>query len=276
VNSIVREAVLPGEKISLIDHISAYFIDVDRSVLSPDPELAPILEENAIWLGPGHQVVATNLFLSNRYTMTMAMDELLGVEGEWARQGDLSDAVEKFKNFHPLVTKVLNYVKSDQCLIWRFPELPLLDSWVSESGKVVIVGDAAHAMLPFAAQGAAMGIEDSACLAECLSRAASTSDIPKLLGIFQKIRQPRVESVAGRSRAMHKMSHMSDGPAQEARDKHLKSRPYYSPPSKWDRKPIDVAPPGMDPMYEPYLVGHDVFEFVCALFRIFQTELLKY
>jgi hypothetical protein len=67
---------------------------------------------------------------------------------------------------------------------------------------------------------------------------------------------------------------MPDGPAREARDKHLKSRPYYSPPSKWDRKPIDVAPGGMDPMFEPYLLGYDVFEHVRALSRVLRRKLL--
>jgi hypothetical protein len=45
-------------------------------------------------------MVATSLFLSNHYTMMMAMDEPSGAEGKWAKQGDLLDVVEKFKNFH--------------------------------------------------------------------------------------------------------------------------------------------------------------------------------
>jgi salicylate hydroxylase len=237
-------------------------VDISRSTLVPDPEFAPLLEENSIWVGPGRQIVATNLFLQDRFVMIMAMDELLGVEGEWAKQGDLADVAEKFQSFHPMITNLLGHVKSDECLIWRFPELPLLPSWASKSGKVVIIGDAAHAMLPYAAQGASMGIEDSACLAECISRANSASDIPKILEIFQKIRQPRVESVQNRSRMMHKISHLPDGPAQEARDKNFKARPFYQAPSQWDRKPIDVAPGERDPLYEAYLLGYDVFEHV--------------
>jgi hypothetical protein len=88
------------KKIPRIDHISSYFIEIDRSVLSSGPELIPIPEENPIWLGPSHQMVATSLFLSNHYTMMMAMDEPSGAEGKWAKQGDLLDVVEKFKNFH--------------------------------------------------------------------------------------------------------------------------------------------------------------------------------
>lgn len=264
VNSIVREAVLPSAKVSRIDHISAYFVDISRSELASDPDFAPILEENSIWLGPGTQVVATNLYLHDRFVMTMAMDELLGEEGEWAKQGNLADVAEKFKTFHPMITKILDHANGEQCLIWRFPELPLLDSWVSKSGKVVIVGDAAHAMLPYAAQGASMGIEDSACLAECLSRAQSRSEICEVLGIFQKIRQPRVESVQNKSRGMHTMSHLPDGPAQEARDKILKAKPFYQAPSQWDRKPIDSAPGERDPLYEAYLLGYNVFEHVCV------------
>ena len=198
--------------------------------------------------------MVANLYSRDRSTVFMAMDEFLGEEGEWAKQGDLADAVEKFKKFHPMITKLLDHVDSEKCLIWRFPGLPHLDSWVSKSGKVFIIGDAAHAMLPYAAQGASMGIEDSACFIECLSRARSTSDIPKLLRFFQKIRQPRVESIKNKSKAMHKMSHLPDGPAQEARDKVFNKRPFYSAPLQWDKKPIDV-PPGERPVVRSIPVG---------------------
>jgi salicylate hydroxylase len=123
---------------------------------------------------------------------------------------------------------------------------------VNKKGKLVIVGNAAHTMLPFAAQGASMVIEDLAYLAEYLARATSTGDFPKILEIFRKILQPRVESVANRSGETHEISHVPDGPTQEARDKHLKARSYYSTSWKWDKKLIDIAPLEMDAMYETY------------------------
>ncbi|KUJ15021.1 FAD/NAD(P)-binding domain-containing protein [Mollisia scopiformis] len=260
VNSVVREAVLPGEKITRLDHISAYYIDVERSLLSADQEVSPMLDENSIWLAPGRQLIATNFLTRDRFIMILSLDQLLGSEGDWTKQVPVSDVVERFKGFHPMAANVVKYVESDHCLVWRFPELPRIDTWVSKSGKVVIVGDAAHAMLPFAAQGAAMGIEDSACLAECLARATSTDDIPKLLDIFQNLRLPRVDSVRDKARGMHKMVHLEDGPAQQGRDKMLKARPFMAVPIGWDKKHIDDSPGDTHPLYDAYLYGFNSFD----------------
>jgi salicylate hydroxylase len=58
---------------------------------------------------------------------------------------------------------------------------------------VTLVGDAAHPMLPFLAQGAAMAIEDAAVLARCLGR--SLDDVPAALRAYEEARAPRAARV---------------------------------------------------------------------------------
>jgi salicylate hydroxylase len=58
------------------------------------------------------------------------------------------------------------------------------------------MGDAAHAMLPFTAQGGAMGIGDGAALAECLDRARDINEIPKSMQLLESIWKPRTEAIA--------------------------------------------------------------------------------
>lgn len=65
-----------------------------------------------------------------------------------------------------------------------------LDSWVR--GRVVLVGDAAHATSPNMAEGAAMALEDALVLAECLHRHEA---IPAALSAFEARRRPRTEWV---------------------------------------------------------------------------------
>jgi salicylate hydroxylase len=91
---------------------------------------------------------------------------------------------------------------------------------VSERGRVVIIGDAAHAMVPYLAQGgAAMSIEDGAALVECLERACGDRNlIPRALGAFESIRKPRCEIVQEASRGTGHRWHMPDGPEQQKRD----------------------------------------------------------
>lgn len=82
---------------------------------------------------------------------------------------------ELYKDFDPTMRRLLDHV--DHCLGWKLVELPALSSWVSKNGKVVVMGDATHTMLLFAAQGGVMGIEDGAALAECLDRARDINAI---------------------------------------------------------------------------------------------------
>ena len=115
-------------------------------------------------------------------------NKLLGTEGVWDRHGNIEDVKREFRQFHESITSDLQYAKDEDCFIWRLSDLPILPSCRSESGKVVLIGDAAHAILPTGGQGAAMTVEDAAALGECLVRAGSKEDILKLLGVFEAIR----------------------------------------------------------------------------------------
>src|SRR2546423_8529163 len=81
---------------------------------------------------------------------------------------------------------------------WRLAEgSALLPSRMGESGKVVLIGDSCHAMVPFAGQGAAQCIEDAAVVSELLSSQPSSSIhddkdiIPKLAKLYEEIRRSR-------------------------------------------------------------------------------------
>ena len=84
--------------------------------------------------------------------------------------------------------------------LWPLHEVDPELGWTGDKG-VVLIGDAAHAMTPFAAQGAAMAIEDAATLAEIV--AARAPDQPGAQAIWEKLRRRRVERVAKRGRFNH-------------------------------------------------------------------------
>ncbi|TGQ52053.1 FAD-binding protein [Mesorhizobium sp. M1C.F.Ca.ET.193.01.1.1] len=93
--------------------------------------------------------------------------------------------------------------------------------WTMPEG-VALIGDAAHAMTPFAAQGAAMGIEDAAMLANLV---ADFPDDPRQsLTIWENLRRPRVEKVLGRG-ALNKLAWHAWGPVAIARNLVLATRP---------------------------------------------------
>lgn len=66
-----------------------------------------------------------------------------------------------------------------------------LRTWVASSGKLLIIGDAAHAMVPYMSQGAAMAVEDGAALGDILSVVEDGTQIPAALRVFEKVRMKR-------------------------------------------------------------------------------------
>jgi salicylate hydroxylase len=91
--------------------------------------------------------------------------------------------------------------------------------WTDGSSRILI-GDAAHAMTPFAAQGAAMAIEDAYELAGVTTGNAALSDA---LIFFERNRQHRISRVRSRG-AFNKFAYHARGPVRVARDLVLKMR----------------------------------------------------
>ena len=88
---------------------------------------------------------------------------------------------------------------------WTPWPLYTVDSPAWHQGNIGLIGDAAHAMVPFQAQGAAMGIEDAAVLAPLLIDEPSAE---AAFAKFEQIRRPRVEQVAGVSQANGRIFHL--------------------------------------------------------------------
>ena len=89
-------------------------------------------------------------------------------------------------------------------------------------GKIALLGDAAHAMLPFAAQGAAMAIEDAAVLAHLFP--TSATDIPAVFKAYETARKKRVKKVQETAVENGRIYHLS-GPLAIGRDTVMKLMP---------------------------------------------------
>jgi salicylate hydroxylase len=100
--------------------------------------------------------------------------------------------------------------------------LPEGNQWTR--GAIALLGDAAHAMLPFAAQGAGMAIEDAAVLAKCLSEAAGENGagIPAALQRYAQLRRARVARVQRAARSQGRIYHLT-GTMALARDLAIKA-----------------------------------------------------
>ncbi|BCP54206.1 salicylate hydroxylase [Kaistia sp. 32K] len=96
---------------------------------------------------------------------------------------------------------------------WCLTEVDPRGSWVD--GRIALIGDAAHAMVPFLAQGAAMAIEDADALATVIATAGNS--VPEALRRYEAIRRPRATRVWKTARQAGQIYHLG-GPMAVARD----------------------------------------------------------
>lgn len=102
---------------------------------------------------------------------------------------------------------------------WPIHTIESKQPWTND--RIALIGDAAHAMTPFAAQGAAMAIEDAAALADVV--ADLPGDPAQGLQIWENLRRPRVARVARRG-ALNRLAWHAAGPVSIARNLFLKMR----------------------------------------------------
>ncbi|KAF2161592.1 hypothetical protein M409DRAFT_58985 [Zasmidium cellare ATCC 36951] len=103
----------------------------------------------------------------------------------------LTEDIEEWAAESDFVRSIFEQVKPQDTLVWPVYSLPKLDRWVSDGGKVIIIGDAAHSLIPAAAQGANVSIEDSWTLAKVLSESTHATET-KTLQHWQSTRNERI------------------------------------------------------------------------------------
>jgi len=213
IHSTVRELILGAESPRFSGHV-AY------RGLVPAGRLAHLgLEVNASsWWGPNHHFVHYFVGAGTRYVNWVAV-----MPGEWrieswTARGEVADALHEFDGWHPQVSAIIG--AADATNRWALYDRDPLMRWTA--GRVTLMGDAAHAMLPYMAQGAVQAIEDSAVLAKCLEL-ADRHDLAPALRRYEETRKPRATRCQEGSRRNGEMYHLADGEQQQLRDVSLGS-----------------------------------------------------
>ena len=171
------------------------------------------MEATQLWLSANaHAItypVRSGRYLNVVVILRAPLPELSTSEASAARE--LKTALS---NWAPAFTALFDH--STRWTRWPLFAAPRLKSWVD--GPIALAGDAAHAMLPFAAQGAAMGIEDAAVLADCLAEAKGDgSKVGESLLRYEKLRRGRVAR-AQRLAVTNRMLYHLPSPMSQARD----------------------------------------------------------
>ena len=169
-------------------------VPVDRlGVDVPDPVACA-------WMGRGQHAVTYLLRGGELANFVGVVERSDWTSESWTEEGSRTQALADFAGWHPTITRMIE--ASDQMFRWALFDRAPLKVWTE--GRVALLGDACHPMLPFMAQGAAMAIEDAWVLAASI---AAHDEISTALEFYQNTRVGRTSQVQAGSRANARTFH---------------------------------------------------------------------
>ncbi|CAK3781154.1 FAD NAD(P)-binding domain-containing [Lecanosticta acicola] len=194
---------------------------IPKSSMLQHPETAELMKPgglNMIWCGPGACVLGYPMAAGELYNVVLSVPRPPDAEavGNWSQKGDPAEGAAILEPFCERVRRLWSLV--DNCNKWQLGRLPPLPTFTSQQGNLVIIGDAAHAILPHSGQGGAMALEDAVSLSTVLASATSKKDLPAAMQIFNTLRQDRLSFIRRYAAANQQFLTMPDGPEQLKRD----------------------------------------------------------
>jgi salicylate hydroxylase len=182
-----------------------------------------VAPDMTIWMGPLGHIVVYYVRGGQFVNMVASRETKSWVEESWSVSSSAAEMSAAFPKVGGDMRMLIDRAQS--CFKWGLFDRDPLPWW--SRGRITLLGDAAHPMLPFLAQGAAMAIEDGFVLARELT--ASPDDIPAALQRYEAIRRPRTSDVQLAARAQANIFHLTSPAARLKRwlklDRWTKSDP---------------------------------------------------
>jgi len=171
----------------------------------PKPFLDQVM---SVFMGPGGHVVCYYLRGGSllNFVGIVETDEIS--EESWTMKFPWEQLKADYVGWHPAIQTIIDAADRDQCYRWSLHNRPPVRNWSTK--RATLLGDSAHATLPYLAQGAAMAIEDGAVLARALKQAPS---IPEALDLYQRNRVDRTSRIVEISTQNRRLFHL---PSQQA------------------------------------------------------------
>ena len=176
--------------------------DVPKGMFAPDM---------TVWFGPNSNVVHYYV-RGGKLINWVASHESDWSTKSWRSEASIGEVVEAYKDWHPDLTKL--FAATKHCYKWALFDRSPLSNW--SRGRVTLLGDSAHAMLPYLAQGACMAIEDAFALASSLD--AHRQQPETALERYEGLRRDRASRVQSAANARAKVNHLTSRWARLKRD----------------------------------------------------------
>lgn len=210
IHSVLREKVTGGAAEAVFSR------DVGFRGLIPVEKLSSLPDPGAIqfWAGPGGHVLHYAIEGGKTVNFLAVVDREEWTETMWKVEAEVQEALDAFEGWHPAITEMVGAVEEDPAW-WALHDYPPLESW--SAGRVVLIGDSAHAMLPHQGQGANQAIEDAVALAHLLAE-TQPDDYRRAFSRYEALRMKRTRRAQMYSRLPARYLHIPDGQRAERRN----------------------------------------------------------
>ncbi|HEX5371039.1 MAG TPA: FAD-dependent monooxygenase [Dehalococcoidia bacterium] len=145
--------------------------------------------DSTTWLGPHGAVVVYLVRRGELVNVVAHYDDDSWTEESWIRECDRQEVIDNYAGWHESLTRLFS--ASEKHYKWALYDREPLPKWTK--GRATILGDAAHAMLPYLGQGACQAMEDGVVLASALD--SMPDDVSGALKLYERVRLPRANRV---------------------------------------------------------------------------------
>lgn len=213
VHSAVRAYVLSTAQPARFTGHVAYRMLVRRSAIPaasmPEPAVT-------LWMGPHGHIVSYWVRQGDLYNVVAIVEDDTWRDDGWRSPADASDVEAAFRGWDPRLQTLFG-VATDVHK-WALLDRTVPPSW--SRGRVALLGDACHAMMPYLAQGAAMAVEDAWVLADAL---AGEPETVEALARYSRSRVGRATRVHTTARRNARTFHLSRRTSRFMRDTTLRA-----------------------------------------------------
>jgi salicylate hydroxylase len=206
IRSSVRDALFGPDAPKFTGHI------VWRGLVPASASPKSLIEPDmTAWFGPKGTIV-TYYVRRGELVNWIAHYETDWREESWSVETDWREAAEAYEGWHPTLGELFS--RTERCYKWALYDRDPLPQWTK--GRVTLLGDAAHPMLPYLAQGAAQSLEDGYVLADMLAQ--HRADPQAALQAYEQARRPRTSRIQLHARERGKINNATSTFARLKRD----------------------------------------------------------
>ena len=220
IRSAVRDALGFADTLVFSGEM-AYRALIDGELIAADPATRFLADRfhSTIWFGPDRHLVHYMIRGGRQFNVVAISPSRPTLAQTWTEPATAEQLVAEFTGWDDRVAAMLSKAKDEDVSVWAMYRRRRDPVWVD--GRVALLGDACHAMLPYQAQGASQAMEDAAVLAEELG-GVTTDGVAQALRRYANRRATRAGMVQDAAAANKEFYHLPDGPQQAERDRRLR------------------------------------------------------